>query len=91
MYYRYASTIQSLQWNCKSQLDLPDYVTKSDIEKTRGVCTSFANKVDLISLRSELGKIDIIKLQSVPTDLSDLKSDIDKSDVDKLKTVFIDL
>ena len=43
--------------------------------------------VDLISLRSDLGKLDIINLQSIHTDLSNLKSDVDKLDVNKLRTV----
>ena len=47
--------------------------------------------VDLASLKSDAGKLDIDKLKNVPTNLHNLKSKIDKLDVDKLIPVPVDL
>ena len=49
--------------------------------------TAFAKKVDLLSLKSNIDKLDVDKLQKVPSDLIDLKSIGDKLDVDKLVPV----
>ena len=48
-------------------------------------------KVDLASLKSNVGKSNIDKLKNIPTNLSNLKSKVDKWDVDKLVSVPIDL
>ena len=48
-------------------------------------------KVDLTSLKSEVEKLDIDKLEKVPTGLSSLKSKVDILDVDKLVPVPVDL
>ena len=48
-------------------------------------------KVDLASLKSEVDKLDIDKLEKVPTGLNSLKSKVDKLDVDKLVPVPVDL
>ena len=39
-------------------------------------------KVDLASLKSNVGKSNIDKLKNIPTNLSNLKSKVDKFDVD---------
>ena len=66
--------------------------TKSDLKNATGVDTSkFANKVDLVSLKSNVDKLDIDKLKNVPTNLSNLKSKVDKLDIDKLAPVPVDL
>ena len=58
----------------------------------RGVDTSkFAKKVDLPSLKSEVDKLDIEKLEKVPSDLNTVKSKVDKLDVHKLVPVPVDL
>ena len=67
----------------KVELDLSNYTTKEDFKNATGVDTSkFARKVDLASLKSEIGKLDINKLETTPVDLSKL-SDAVKSEVVK--------
>ena len=57
-----------------------------------GVDTSqFAKKDDLANLESEVDKLDIDKLEKVPSGLCNLKSKVDKLDVDKLAPVPTDL
>ena len=53
--------------------------------------SSFAKKVDLASLKSNVNKLDIDKLKNLPTDLSNLKSKVDKLDADKSLPVPVDL
>ena len=65
---------------------------KSDLKNAAGVGTSkFTNKVDLASLKSEVDKLDIDKLEKVQTGLNILKIKTDKLDVDKLVLVPVDL
>ena len=67
------------------ELDLSNYTTKSGLKNATGADTSkFAKNVGLVSLNSDLGKLDIDKLKNVPSNLSNLKSKVDKLDVDKL-------
>ena len=69
------------------RVDLFNYATKTDIKNILHVDTSiFALKSKLASLKTEVDKLDIDKLASVPVDLSKL-SDIVKNDVVK-KTVY---
>ena len=82
----------SLGRRVKVKLDLSNYATKPDFKSVTGVVTSkFAKKVDLANLKSNVDKLDIDKLKSVPTNLSNLKSKVDKLDVDKLVPVPFDL
>ena len=63
----------------KLELDLPNYVIKSDLKNTTGVDTSaFSKKVDLANLKSDVDKLDSDKLKNVPTNLKSLKSNVDK-------------
>ena len=76
----------------KVELDLPNYATKVDLKNATGVDTSkFAKKVDLASLKSNVGKLGIDKLKNVPTNLNNLKINVGKSYVDKLVPVPVDL
>ena len=50
-----------------------------------------AKKADLASLKLDIDKIDIDKLEKVPSGLNSLKNKIVKLDVDKLKSVPTDL
>ena len=69
----------------KVELDLSNYATNSDLKSTAGVDTlTFAEKVDLASLKSEIDKLDIDKSEID-------KLDIDKLDIDKLETTPVDL
>ena len=83
---------KSLGANVKLELELCNYATKADFKNAIGVETSkYAQKVDLASLKSEVGKLDIDKLEKVPTRLNSLKSKIKKLDVDKLVPAPADL
>ena len=62
------------------------------MKNTTGFNTSsFAKKVDLAKLKSDVDKLDIDKLKNIPTNLNNLKSNVDKIDVDKLIPVPVDL
>ena len=48
--------------NVKTELDLSNYTTKSDLKNVTGVDTSdFAKKTDLANLKSDVDKLDIEK------------------------------
>ena len=74
------------------KVDLSNYATKADMKNISHVDTSsFALKSNLVSLKTEVDKLDIDKLVPVPVDLSKLsdvvKNDVVKKDVyDKLVT-----
>ena len=88
----YFSKRKSLGANKKVELDLSNHATKADLKNATGVDTlDFAKKTDLAELKSDLDKLDIDKLKSVPSNLSNLKSKVDKLDVDKLIPVPVDL
>ena len=74
------------------KVDLSNYATKSDLKNATGIDTSkLAAKSDLVSLKTEVDKLDIDKLKSLPNNLSNLKSKVDKLDIDKLAPVPVDL
>ena len=74
----------------KVKIDLSNYATKTDIKNISHVDTSsFALKTNLASLKTEVDKLDINKLVSIPVDLSKL-NDAVKNDVVK-KTVYDEL
>ena len=58
-------------------LDLTDYVTKTDLDNITHVDTSsFALKTNLSSLKTEVDKLDIPKLTTVPADLAKLTNKV---------------
>ena len=64
-------------------VDLSNYATKDDIKNIVHVDTSsFALKTNLANLKTEVDKLDIVKLATVPVDLSKL-SNVVKNDVVK--------
>ena len=76
-------------WDINVKVDLSNYATKADIKNISNVDTSnFALKSNLASLKTEVDKLDINKLVSVPTDLSKLsdaiKNVVKKTAYDKL-------
>ena len=76
----------------KFELDLSNFATKTDLKNATGIDTSsFAEKVNLANLKSNVDKLDIDKLKIIPTNLSNLKSKTDKIDVDKLVPFLVDL
>ena len=73
--------------NIKAELDLTNYATKTDLKYiTHTVVSSFASKTNLSALKTEVDKIDIDKLKTVPDDLAKL-SNVVKNEVVK-KTDF---
>ena len=66
---------------------------KTDFKNATGIdAVSFAKKVNLPSLKSNVDKLDFDKLKSVPSNFSNLKkSKVDKIDVDKVVPVPVDL
>ena len=67
----------------KVKIDLSNYATKTDIKNISHVDTSsFALKTNLASLKTEVDKLDIVKLVPVSVDLSKL-SDAVKNDAVK--------
>ena len=73
--------------NISVKVDLSNYATKTDLNNISHVDTSsFALKTNLASLKTEVDKLDIDKLVTVPVDLSKL-SNVVKNEVVK-KTVY---
>ena len=59
---------KSLIGNLKVELDLSNYATKADLKNATGVDRStFAKKVKLANLKSNLDKLDIAKTEDVPS------------------------
>ena len=76
----------------KVELDLSNYATKTDLKNATGIDTwSFAKKVDLAGLISNVDKLDIKKLKNFSTNLKNLKYKVDKLDVNKLLPLPADL
>ena len=74
--------------NINVKADLSNYATKSDLKNVVHVDTSNVElKPNLASLKTEVDKLDIDKLASVPVDLSKL-SDVVKNDVLKKNYVW---
>ena len=83
---------KSLRERAKVELDLSNYATKAHLTNSTGADTSkFAKKVDLASLKSNVDKLDIDKLKTMPTNFKNLKSKVDKSDFEKLVPISVDL
>ena len=73
--------------NIKVELDLTNYATKTDLKNiTHTDVSSFASKTNLSALKTEVDKIDVDKLKTVPDDLAKL-SNVVKNEVVK-KTDF---
>ena len=71
----------------KVELDFSNYATKDDVKNITHVdVSSFASKTNLTALKTEVDKIDINKLKTVPDDLAEL-SNVVKNEVVK-KTDF---
>ena len=64
---------------------------QSILEKSNWCSSKFPEKVDLASLKPEVDKLDINKLEKVPTGLKRLKSKVDKEGVDILAAFHVDL
>ena len=70
--------------NFKVELNLSNYATENELERTTSVDTSGLAAKKIIALQAEVDKLDITKLVNIPTSLNNLKT---KVDVCQLKTV----
>ena len=76
--------LRSYGGNINVKDDLSNYATKIDLKNVTHVDTSsFALKINLASLKTEVDKLDTDKLRTVPVDLSKL-SDVVKNEVVRL-------
>ena len=65
--------------NINVTVDLSNYATKTDLKNVTQIDTwSFALKINLANLKTEVDKLDIDKLVPVPVDLSKLSDDVKK-------------
>ena len=72
--------------NIKVELDLGNYAIKIDLKNMTHVdVSSFATKTNLVSLKTEVDKIDIAKLTPVPNDLTKLSNAVKNDVVKKTK------
>ena len=79
----FSKPFKSLEGNINVKVDLSNYATKTDLKNVTHVNTShFPMKTNLASFRTEIDKLDNIKLAPVPADLGKL-SDVVKNDVVK--------
>ena len=70
--------------NIKVELDLTNYVTKTDLKDiTHTGVSSFASKTNLSALKTEVDKIDVDKLKIVPDDLAKLSNVVKNEVVEK--------
>ena len=66
---------KSSSHNIKVELDLANYATKDDVKSITHVdVSSFASKANLAALKTEVDKIDVDKLKTVPVDLAKLNN-----------------
>ena len=71
---------------------MSNYATKTVLKNLTWINTSsFARKLYLANLKSDVDKLDIDKLENLPTNLSNLKSKVIKSDLDKITPASFDL
>ena len=83
----YFPPYKSSSSNIKVELDLSNYATKDDVKNIAHVdVSSYATKTNLAALKTEVDKIDVDKLKTVPGDLAKL-SNVVKNEVVK-KTDF---
>ena len=71
--------------NIKVELDLTNYATKTDLKNiTHTDVSSFASKTNLAALKTEVDKIDVDKLKTVPTDLAKLSNVVNNDVIKKI-------
>ena len=66
---------KSSSQNVKVEFDLTSYATKNDLKNiTRVDVSTFASKTNLAALKTEVDKIYVNKLKTVPVDLAKLSN-----------------
>ena len=82
---QYYPPYKSSSNNIKVELDLTNYAKKSDLENiTHTDVSSFASKTNLAALKTEVDKIDVDKLKTLPVDLAKLSNFVNNDVVKKL-------
>ena len=80
----YCPPYKSSSQNIKIELDLANYATKDDVKNITHVDeSSFASKTNLAALKTEIGKIDVVKLKTAPLDLAKLTNAVENDLVKK--------
>ena len=80
----YYPPYKGLSQNVKVELDLTNYATKTDLKTITHVdVSSFASKINLAALKTEVDKIDIDKLKIAPVDLAKLTNAVENDLVKK--------
>ena len=88
------TNLKALKFNVNDRVKISKHknIQEKRLYHVTGFDTSYlAAKKDFIALKTEVDKLDIKKLVSVPASLNKLKTKVDDLDVGKLKTVLIDL
>ena len=68
---QYYPPYKSSSNNIKVELDLTNYATKTDLKNITHIdVSSFASKTNLPALKTEVDKIGVDKLKTVPVDLA---------------------
>ena len=81
---QYYPPYRSSSNNIKVELDLANHATKTDLKNITHVdVSSFASKINLAALKTEVDKIDADKLKTTPTDLAKLNNAVEKDVVKK--------
>ena len=81
---QYYPPYKSSSNNIKVELDLANYVTKTDLNNiTHNDVSSFASKTNLVALKTEVDKIDVDELKTTPTDLAKLTNAVEHDVVKK--------
>ena len=86
LYYKmsYYPPYKSSSNNIKVELDLSNYATKDEVKNITHVdVSSYATKTNLAALKTEVDKIDVDKLKTVPDDLAKLSNIVKNEDVKK--------
>ena len=86
VYYKmsYYPPYKSSSSNVKVELDLTNYAAKTDLKNITHVdVSSFASKTNLAVLKTDVDKIDVDKLKTVPVDLAKLTNAVENDLVKK--------
>ena len=86
VYYKmsYYPPYKSSSNNIKVELDLTNYTTKTDLKNITHVgVSSLVSKTNLAALKTEVDKIDVDKIKTVPVDLAKLTNAIENDLVKK--------
>ena len=89
VYYKmsYYPPYKSSSNNIKAELDLSNYARKDDVKNITQVdVSSYATKTNLAALKTEVDKIDVDKLKTVPDDLAKLSNVVKNEDVKSVDT-----